>query len=64
MLKTFFEAVTVICFFVGICLYLHFLAYAVSWGWAKGKATVPQNIYQYHVNKNENHLISVEELGK
>ena len=48
MIETFFEALTVIFFFIGLCIYLHFLAYAISWGWAKGQAKVTKNIYNYH----------------
>lgn len=48
MIQTFFEALTVIFFFTGICIYLHWLAYAVAWGWYRGKAKVRVKVFNYH----------------
>jgi hypothetical protein len=43
MIETFFEAVTVMFFFIGIGIYLHYLAFVIAWGWAKGRAKVTVN---------------------
>jgi hypothetical protein len=46
------EVLTTIFGFIGFAVYLHFVAYAIAWGWQRGTAKVKKEIYNYHI-KNE-----------
>jgi hypothetical protein len=51
MLETIIEFVTATFAAIGILMYLHYAAYAISWGWQKGRAKVKREVYNYHINK-------------
>jgi hypothetical protein len=45
------EILTAICVSVGFATYLHFVAFAIAWGWQRGTTKVKREIYNYHINK-------------